>query len=144
MGIMDTISVVTDAGTRPARGGRRGRYVTRSVEEKRRIVEESLVGGASVAKVARRNDMNANQLFGWRRQYAEGRFGPVSVASPPKLLAVRIEEPIECQAHPSPTVVPALEAGWIEIECCGGYRVRVHGPVDRSALQMVLEIVAGR
>ena len=118
--------------------------MTRSVEEKRRIVEESLVGGASVAKVARRNDMNANQLFGWRRQYAEGRFGAVGVANPPKLLAVWVAEPTESAPRPASTAVPTIRTGWIEIECARGYRVRVHGAVDRAALQAVLEIVASR
>ena len=37
--------------------------------EKRRIVEESLEEGASIAEVARRHDLNANQLFTWRRQF---------------------------------------------------------------------------
>src|SRR5436190_10186216 len=36
---------------------------------KRRIVGESLVPGASASVVARRYDVNANQLFRWRRQY---------------------------------------------------------------------------
>jgi transposase-like protein len=35
----------------------------RSVEEKRRIVEETLAAGASVACVAGRHDVNANQVF---------------------------------------------------------------------------------
>ena len=38
----------------------------RSVEEKRRIVEETLEAGASVARVARRHAVNANQVFYWR------------------------------------------------------------------------------
>ena len=37
-------------------------------EEKRRIVEETLLPGASVAAVAQRHDINANLLFSWRRQ----------------------------------------------------------------------------
>ena len=36
----------------------------RSVEEKRRIVEETLSEGASVARVARGHGINANQVFG--------------------------------------------------------------------------------
>jgi transposase len=47
----------------------------RSVEEKRRIVEESLEVGASVARVARRHEVNANQVFCWRKKYREGRLG---------------------------------------------------------------------
>ncbi len=40
-----------------------------SVEEKRRIVDESLVEGVSVAEIARRHNLNANQLFTWRRKF---------------------------------------------------------------------------
>ena len=41
----------------------------RSIADKRRIVEETLVEGASVARVARAHGLNANQVFGWRRLY---------------------------------------------------------------------------
>ena len=37
---------------------------------KRRIVAETLEPGASVSIVARRHDVNANQLFKWRREMA--------------------------------------------------------------------------
>src|SRR4051812_49939466 len=55
-----------------------------SADEKRRIVEESLRPGASVAVVARRHDLNANLLFTWRRQVrtAEPAAGPPAVAAP--------------------------------------------------------------
>ena len=43
----------------------------RSVEEKRRIVEETLEAGASVARVARRHAVNANQVFYWRKNIAK-------------------------------------------------------------------------
>ena len=45
----------------------------RSIAEKRRIVEKTLVDGASVARIARAHGVNANQLFGWRRLYLSGR-----------------------------------------------------------------------
>src|SRR3981189_912019 len=47
----------------------------RSVEEKRRIVEETLEAGTSVARVARRHAVNANQVFYWRKKDREGRLG---------------------------------------------------------------------
>lgn len=37
---------------------------------KRRIVAETLEPGSSVSIVARRHDVNANQLFKWRREMA--------------------------------------------------------------------------
>src|SRR6266478_578816 len=45
----------------------------RSIAEKRRIVEETLVEGASVARVARAHGVNANQVFAWRKLYLAGR-----------------------------------------------------------------------
>jgi transposase len=143
---MDTIAVGTDAGARPAARGKRGSYRTHSVEQKRRIVEESLAGGASVSRVARRHDLNTNQLFTWRKRYAEGRLGPVAVANAPRLLAVRVEEaePTERKTHLATTAAPVTETGWIEIERAGRYRVRLHGAVDRVALATVLEVLSGR
>ena len=53
---------------------------------------ETLEPGASVSVVARRHDVNANQVFSWRRQYHEGLLGdgtgatamiPVEVGSAP-------------------------------------------------------------
>ena len=58
------MSVANDGDFTP--GGRRRRSWTR--DEKRRIVEESLEDGASIAEVARRHELNANLLFTWRRK----------------------------------------------------------------------------
>src|SRR5437016_3785768 len=72
---MDTSSQVdttapTDSQQQPTL---RRRY--RSVEEKRRIVEKTYVKGWSVARVAREHEVNANQVFSWRRLYEKGRLG---------------------------------------------------------------------
>jgi Transposase len=47
----------------------------RSVEQRRKIVEETLAAGASMARVARAHGVNANQVFHWRKLYREGRLG---------------------------------------------------------------------
>jgi len=47
----------------------------RSVEEKRKIVEKTLIPGASVARIARAQGVNANQVFSWRRLYRKGQLG---------------------------------------------------------------------
>lgn len=60
--IMDNIEVLTE----PERRRRR------SVQEKLAIVQETLEPGASVSAVARRHGVNANQVFGWRKQYQDG------------------------------------------------------------------------
>ena len=64
----------------------------RSIAEKRRIVEETLVEGASVARVARAHGVNANQVFGWRRLYLAGRLGDPRPGM--KLLPVRAAESV--------------------------------------------------
>src|SRR4029077_14599895 len=62
----------------------------RSIAEKRRIVEETLLPGASVARVARAHGINANQVFGWRRLYLAGRLGGEKAGM--KLLPVRVSD----------------------------------------------------
>jgi transposase len=48
------------------------RRTTRSLDERKRIVEEALASGASVAAVARRHGLNANLIFKWIRRSREG------------------------------------------------------------------------
>jgi transposase len=66
-----------------------GKKRRRSVEERRKIVEETMQPSASVSRVARRHDVNANQVFHWRKLYREGRLGNTRGAN---LLAVRVAE----------------------------------------------------
>src|SRR2546427_11318459 len=49
----------------------RRRY--RSSLERRQIVEETFQPGCSVARVARAHEVNANQIFHWRKLYREGK-----------------------------------------------------------------------
>jgi len=103
--------------------GRRRRWPD---EMKRRIVAESLVAGASVSIVARRYDINANQLFSWRRRYGVG--AAVGAAS---LVPVRLEAPVGSLAND----------GMIEIMLPGGICVRVRGSVEAVALRQVLDVL---
>src|SRR6202166_2296230 len=95
----------------------------RSIEEKRRIVGETLEAGASVARVARRHAVNANQVFYWRKQYREGRLGK---NEPSKLLPVTLSDPKSGRAGcaSSPFAV-----GTMEIKLAKG-TLRVAGNVD--------------
>ncbi len=109
--------------------GREGRRF-RTVEEKRRIVEDTLQPGASVSRVARMHGVNANQLFGWRRLYLEGRLEPKN-GKTAGLLAVRVKE-----AEPSSNALPAC--GTIQIELAKG-TIRITGIADPTSLHTVLE-----
>lgn len=69
--------------------GKESKRRFRTVEEKRRIVEETLEPGASVARVARAHGVNANQVFHWRRQYRQGLLGEGNTETA-KLLPVHV------------------------------------------------------
>jgi len=64
----------TNLDQRPRRGPR-GPYRRHTIEFKRVVVEQSLQPGASVSRLARLHDRNANQIFAWRKAYPEGRLG---------------------------------------------------------------------
>jgi transposase len=51
-----------------------------SAEEKARIVQETDVPGMSVSLVARQHGIAPNQVFTWRRLYAEGALSAVGPA----------------------------------------------------------------
>lgn len=109
----------------------------RSLDEKRRIVEETLAPDASVARVARARGVNANQVFQWRRLYGQGRLGnpPASVA---RLLPVSIAETTSATilGGANGTVAP----GTIHLELRKA-RVRIEGNIDPAVLRLVLQSV---
>jgi transposase len=100
---------------------------------KRQIVAETLVPGASASVVARRHDVNTNQLFRWRRDWRDGLLDTAD--GDPGLVPVSIAGR-EASA--------AAGSGVIEIELAHGARVRVSGRVDAAALGQVLEILSRR
>ena len=109
----------------------------RSIVEKRRIVEETLAPGASVARVARVHGINANQVFGWRRLYLAGRLGEQKPGV--KLLPVRVSE-----SKTAPVVVdrvtdfPQPQPGAIHIELRQA-QVRIEGNADPALVRVLLE-----
>lgn len=80
----------------------------RDIETKRKLVEATLVPGASVARVARTNGVNTNQLFSWRRLYLAGRMGEVPEST--KLLPVTLQ--------PATSVASSSEPGTIHCIAC--------------------------
>ena len=110
----------------------------RSIAEKRRIVEETLVPGASVAKVARGHGVNANQVFGWRRLYLAGRLGEQKPGI--KLLPVRVSESKSAPVVVEPRVTDFSQAqpGTIHIEFRQA-QVRIEGSVDPILVRVLLE-----
>ena len=106
----------------------------RSVKERREIVEETLIAGASVSRIARRHDVNANQVFYWRKLYREGRLGGSK-----QLLAVEVTKD---RSAPVSEEVSAPCSGSMEIKLAKG-SLRVFGSIDAPTLRLVLECLAG-
>jgi transposase len=115
----------------------RRRY--RTIEEKRRIVEEALAEGASVARVAQVHGVNANLVFTWRKLYQAGRLSSDSKVS--QLLPVRMTGEssssrltTSLREHAS----PAMTSGTIEIQLQHA-RVRIEGSADPLIVRVLLE-----
>jgi transposase len=111
----------------------------RSAEEKRRIVEATLVPGASIARVAREHGVNANQVFQWRYEYRKQASGVCSEAKAellPVTLAAESNKPSKAEVFP-----PVPPSGSIHIELPGRAVISVGGGVDTSLVRAVLEIL---
>ena len=132
-----------------AGGGSVGRRRRRwSEAQKRQIVAETHEPGVSVPMVAQRYNLNANQIFRWRRLLREperaggvGRFVPVVVeAAPGQGPAAATMSP------PSESVVAAGQpaTGRMEIVLAGDRRVIVDRTVDGPALSRVIAVLERR
>jgi transposase len=128
---VDTSNPIVSVGVARAKKRRR------SVEERRKIVEATLQPGASVSRVARRHDVNANQVFHWRKLYREGRLGDCATT---KLLPVRVAD--ERSVRETAGNGNSWRSGTIEIQLAKG-TLRVVGAVDVSALRAAIECLAG-
>ena len=116
----------------------------RSIAEKRRIVEQAMQSGASIARVAREHGVNANMGHYWRNLYRQGRLGEKPIDSI-RLLPVSVKEPRATAAVESvtklsstPELRPAVTAGVIYIEF-PKIHLRVESGADAALLRVVLE-----
>ena len=109
-----------------------------SIAEKKRMVEATLIAGASVARVARTEGVNTNQLFGWRRLYLAGRLGQPRPGV--KLLPVRVSESSTAPAivESSCIDVPKPQSGTIHLELRHA-KVRIEGSADPELVRVLLE-----
>jgi transposase len=124
------VSVGKDGESEPVRRKRR----SWTPEEKRRVVDESLEDGASIAEVARRHDLNANQLFTWRRQFGVEPAEPKDLAP---ILPVTITPDTAVESY-------AGSSGQIEIVLAKDDRIIVWADVETAALTRVLKALSRR
>jgi transposase len=132
---------------------------TRSLDERKRIVEEAQAPGASVAAVARRHGLNANLIFKWIRRSREGwldrrrepsKEQPNAIAAPeatgPAFVPVKLLElsaapalpPAEVGAKPARETRRTARRGAMEISLPNGAKVSLDADVDAEALRRVL------
>ena len=103
-----------------------------TLEEKRRIVDESLMDSASIAEIARRHDLNANQLFTWRQQFG---FELGTASDVTTILPVTITP--ECEMETG-----SGGGSQMEIVLAGDDRIIVWADVQTAALTRVLKALA--
>jgi transposase len=109
-----------------------------ALEQKRRIVEETLAEGVSVARIALAHGVNANLVFNWRRLYQKGLLCDRGAA---KLLPVQVTaESLSAGSASRDAACNAgfSSAGTIHIQLRNA-RVRVEGSVDSGLVRVVLE-----
>jgi transposase len=113
------------------------------IEFKRQLVEQTFAPGASVALLARHNDINANLLFKWRREYRKGAYGEplfaeqtAALAAPaPSLLPVTViaDTPATISTEaPVPPTDPVCEIAFERAH------VLIRGDVSPTLLQLVM------
>lgn len=97
------------------------------------ICAQTRVPGVSVSQVARRYDVNANQVFNWLK---DPKFASSDdVAEDACFLPVEI---IEHEPLPVPDREPSREYGQLDFELAGGHRLRISGTYDPDALARLI------
>jgi transposase len=100
-------------------------------------VEETLESGASVARVALKYGVNANQVFQWRRLYRDGKLG-VPQANITHLLPVSVVDDQEVPKAAPEACLPRRGSA-VHIELSGGIRISLEGDVDPAVIGAVLK-----
>ena len=103
---------------------------------KRRIVAETLEPGSSVSLVARRHDVNANQLFKWRRE--------LMAKKPPAAVDDGALVPVKIVPEEGRDRRPVDRAGIIEIAFGCGARAFVGAGVAPETLRQVVDLLIRR
>jgi transposase len=120
-----------------------GTRVRRTVAEKRRIVELTLAPGASVARIAQAEGVNANQVFQWRRAWRSGGLEAGGERSA-MLLPVVVPDQEESVAAEQPAQAgSAREAsgsgGMVHIEFPGRALVSIESGASPEVIRAIVE-----
>ena len=120
-------------------GGTAAKRIFRTIEEKRKIVEEAIRSPHSVAVVARQHGLNSNQLFAWRKLYLNGQLEPaVDSGTAVRLLPVSVSE------EPKQELGVVVSSNvTINIDIPGRALISVEGQVSAEIVRVVLESLRG-
>lgn len=111
-----------------------------SVDDKARIIEETLALGAVVSEIARRHGLTPQQVFGWRRAARRPAEDCDDTGSPrfvPAVVEQRKPEPVRKQRKPRRASRSVDAAGLIELEI-GGVTVRVGRGAEAKTVTAVI------
>lgn len=131
-------------------GRRTGPRRSHSIAEKLEIVKETHMKGASVASVARRHEVNPNQVFAWRQLYRRGLLNPNVPETSPPLLPVKVSTPTVLPTEPAAARAPIKaersERGSrvIEVKLANGHSIVVRGRVHAPSLARVIDVLVRR
>jgi transposase len=112
-----------------------------SIEEKLRILAQSVAPGSSVMLVCRTHGISSGQLYAWRRQFRTGEltgFAPVMVGPPVGQLVA----PAASADPAAPSEAARPVGGMIEVELASGVKLRLTGAVDETMLRRVLSALS--
>jgi len=140
-------SAAQESDTTDSLGRRTGPRRRHTIEEKRRIVEETHVRGASVATVARRHGVNANQVFAWRQLYRQGLLNAGAAPDSPSMLPVKVSTPTVLPSERAgrvPIEAERCERAFIEVKLVNGHSIVIHGEVQAKSLARVIDLLVRR
>ena len=101
-----------------------------------RFVEETLRAGASVSVVARAHDVNANQVFRWRKLYREGQLEVEE--STTRLLPVKVTDVAVQKMRVSAKPKSKFKSNGIINIDLGHARLRIEGAADPDCVRAAL------
>jgi transposase len=120
-----------------------------TIEEKLRIVRETHVRGASVATVARRHNVNPNQVFAWRQLYRRGLLDPKAPQESTSMLPVKVSTPTvlpteRARRVAAPDTAVEHSRRLIEIRLSNGHSIVLYGEFNAKALARVIDLLVRR
>lgn len=140
----EEVAVESDLGSAPEVGYEVLPGVSRrrewSMEEKLRILAQSVASGSSPTLTCRMHGISSGQLYTWRKQFRNGTltgFMPVSIV-PDEQVALSSPAPAEVLA----TVPRDPAVCIIDVELPTGAKLRVPGDVDEASLRRIFRALS--